>query len=249
MENKIGEMISRSRQNLKMTQEELASRLGVTTQAVSHWERGRGLPDISMVPGLCEILHLSADALLGIPGRSVVENGDYAMDREIRGNLFSDPIAVEFGKGLVPSVAEGLKTNYVNRKREELAKQTGMLLPILRIRDNLELPERMACVLSYDKVMFKKTYETDEDIWKDIIDQTVEICRAHYGEILNKQTVKVMVDTVKELYPGAADGLIPEKISYLETLQFLRKKLAENGSLRNMLQLLEELEETAQEGR
>lgn len=34
-----------------------------------------------------------------------------------------------------------------------------------------------------------------------------------------------------------------------ETLQFLRKKLAENGSLRNMLQLLEELEETAQEGR
>ena len=36
----IGEIICQYRQKEKMTQEEFASRLGVTPQAVSKWERG-----------------------------------------------------------------------------------------------------------------------------------------------------------------------------------------------------------------
>lgn len=40
MVQQIGENISRFRQNQNMTQEEFASRLGVTPQAVSKWERG-----------------------------------------------------------------------------------------------------------------------------------------------------------------------------------------------------------------
>lgn len=245
MENKIGEMISRARQNLGLTQEELASRLGVTSQAVSRWERGGGLPDIALVAGICEILQISADALLGITAKPVVENGDFVMDREIRRNLFSEPLTVEFGQKHLPAVAEGIKTEYVNRKRKELAEQTGMLLPILRIRDNLELPDCAVRILLYDKVLFEKVYKEGENVWREAIDRTVRECREHYGDIMNKQLVKTMVDTVRELYPGVADGVIPEKISYLEVLQFLRKKLAETGSLRNMIQLLEELEETA----
>ena len=40
MKENIGELICQYRQNRKMTQEEFASRLGVTPQAVSKWERG-----------------------------------------------------------------------------------------------------------------------------------------------------------------------------------------------------------------
>lgn len=39
----LGEIICQYRQNKKMTQEEFASRLGVTPQAVSKWERGGSL--------------------------------------------------------------------------------------------------------------------------------------------------------------------------------------------------------------
>ena len=40
MNQRIGDIISQNRQNKGMTQEEFASRLGVTPQAVSKWERG-----------------------------------------------------------------------------------------------------------------------------------------------------------------------------------------------------------------
>ena len=43
MQQQISENISRFRQNQNMTQDEFASRLGVTPQAVSKWERGVSL--------------------------------------------------------------------------------------------------------------------------------------------------------------------------------------------------------------
>lgn len=63
--NSLGNQISFYRQNQNMTQDELASRLGITPQAVSKWERGISLPDATFLQSLCQILHCSADALLG----------------------------------------------------------------------------------------------------------------------------------------------------------------------------------------
>lgn len=48
----MGNKISIARQNKNMTQEELAKRLGVTSQAVSKWERGLSLPDVVLVKEL-----------------------------------------------------------------------------------------------------------------------------------------------------------------------------------------------------
>ena len=47
-----------------MTQAELAGRLQVTDKAVSRWERGVGLPDISMLEPLSEALEVSVLELL-----------------------------------------------------------------------------------------------------------------------------------------------------------------------------------------
>ena len=47
-----------------MTQIDLADKLGITDRAVSKWENGRGMPDLSLLAPLCEILGVSINELL-----------------------------------------------------------------------------------------------------------------------------------------------------------------------------------------
>lgn len=63
---RIGEMIKAKRAELQLTQEQLGQKLGVTAQAVSKWEQGVSLPDTALLPGLCRVLSIPADTLLGL---------------------------------------------------------------------------------------------------------------------------------------------------------------------------------------
>ena len=54
------------RQRAGMTQSALAERLGVSDRAVSRWENGESYPDITLLPQLAMLLHVSVDALLGM---------------------------------------------------------------------------------------------------------------------------------------------------------------------------------------
>ena len=60
----IGKQIKKYRNQKKYTQEKLGSLIGVTTQAVSKWERG-GTPDAEILPKLADALGVSIDALFG----------------------------------------------------------------------------------------------------------------------------------------------------------------------------------------
>ena len=62
--DEIGQFIQACRKDGSMTQAELSERLGVTAQAVSNWERGETLPDVSVLPDLAAALHCSVDAIL-----------------------------------------------------------------------------------------------------------------------------------------------------------------------------------------
>ncbi len=61
---KIGEFISSQRKSNHLTQVALAEKLGITDRAVSKWERGKGLPDASLMLDLCEILGITVNELL-----------------------------------------------------------------------------------------------------------------------------------------------------------------------------------------
>ena len=61
----LGDNIRKARKKMGLTQEELASVIGVTSQAVSRWESGAGMPDISMLIPLAKSLQTSIDKLLG----------------------------------------------------------------------------------------------------------------------------------------------------------------------------------------
>lgn len=242
--NHIGDTISRMRQNKNMTQEEFASRLGVTPQAVSRWERGNSLPDISLIKGICDVLSVSANVLLGIEiEHKVIENNDMSMEKEIRSNMFAEPLVLEFGSSIIPCIVEGLKTDYLNQCRKELVKETGILIPVLRLRDNVNMNEDEARILLYDKVMWSGNLYSVEAVYETLINQVKAVCKEYYDEIINKECVKVLIDCLKADYPGVVEGFVPEKISYLQVEKRLKEVFREKGNIRNLIHILEEMEE------
>ncbi len=69
---KIAGQISSLRKAKGLTQNELGERVGVSFQAVSKWERGETLPDISVLPDLAKVLETSIDNIL-LGGEKQVE--------------------------------------------------------------------------------------------------------------------------------------------------------------------------------
>jgi len=65
MEHKTNEAIAEHRRTLGLTQEQLGAKLGISGQAVSKWEKGESMPDILLLPDLCDIFGITIDELLG----------------------------------------------------------------------------------------------------------------------------------------------------------------------------------------
>ncbi|MBR3693441.1 MAG: helix-turn-helix transcriptional regulator, partial [Erysipelotrichales bacterium] len=63
-QEKIGKFIATLRKEKNMTQMELANRIQVSDRTISKWERGRGLPELSLLVPLCEVLEISVNELL-----------------------------------------------------------------------------------------------------------------------------------------------------------------------------------------
>ena len=61
---KIGKFIAKCRKQKKLTQLQLADKLGITDKAISKWERGIAMPDASIMLELCDILCISVNELL-----------------------------------------------------------------------------------------------------------------------------------------------------------------------------------------
>ncbi len=63
-QEKIGKFIASQRKVKELTQEELAEKLGITKNAVSKWERGLCLMDMSLLKPLSEILEVNVNDIL-----------------------------------------------------------------------------------------------------------------------------------------------------------------------------------------
>lgn len=74
----IGELLARLRKERGMTQQQVAEALHVSPQAVSKWERGKGCPDISLLPALSSIFGVALGRLL---------MGDLAPEKTEVGNM------------------------------------------------------------------------------------------------------------------------------------------------------------------
>lgn len=73
-QNQIGEYIKKLRKDNNLTQKELADKLNVTYQAVSKWETGRSIPDISMLKIISEKFDVDIGDILNIKKQDVKIN-------------------------------------------------------------------------------------------------------------------------------------------------------------------------------
>ena len=62
---KFHQVLKKRRQELDLTQEAIAERLGVSTPAVNKWEKGKGYPDILLLAPLARLLKIDLNELLG----------------------------------------------------------------------------------------------------------------------------------------------------------------------------------------
>lgn len=76
---KIGKLIAKMRREKNMTQRQLADALSISDKTVSKWECGKGLPEVSLMLPLCEVLQITVNDLL--TGERVSE-GDYRKKAE-----------------------------------------------------------------------------------------------------------------------------------------------------------------------
>lgn len=73
-QEKIGKFIAELRKEKSLTQSELAEKLNITKNAVSKWERGLSMMDISLLKPLSEILGVSVSELLNGKRLDKVDN-------------------------------------------------------------------------------------------------------------------------------------------------------------------------------
>lgn len=63
-QKKTGEFITRLRKEMKMTQEQLAEKLGVSNRSISRWENGNSMPDLALLQILAEELDVTVTEIL-----------------------------------------------------------------------------------------------------------------------------------------------------------------------------------------
>ena len=63
-QKKIGSFIAARRKDNGLTQSQLAEKLGITDKAISKWETGKSMPDLSLFNPLCDLLQITLNELL-----------------------------------------------------------------------------------------------------------------------------------------------------------------------------------------
>ncbi|MFT4146842.1 MAG: helix-turn-helix domain-containing protein [Mobilitalea sp.] len=76
--NKVGTIIRTLRLEQRLTQKQLADKMNVSNKTISKWERGLGLPDISLIPELSDRLGVDIYNLL---------TGDVTANASVGGNM------------------------------------------------------------------------------------------------------------------------------------------------------------------
>jgi transcriptional regulator with XRE-family HTH domain len=83
----VGQTIKDERNKLKLTQEQLAAKLQISSQAVSKWEKGESYPDIQQIGSLCREFGITMDELMNENIETVKQKKMYRIFEKIELSL------------------------------------------------------------------------------------------------------------------------------------------------------------------
>ncbi len=205
-----------------------------------------------------------------------------------------DPIELEVGYALIPLVDEKQGGDLLERitlLRKQAALELGILVPPIRIRDDIRLPANEYIIklrgseIARSEVMprFLMALDTGRVIapveGMDSIDPSfgmpakwiaagrrveaesfgyvvvepttviathlMEKLKTSASELLGRQDVQEMIDTLKKTHPALVDDVIPSKLSLGTLHRVLQRLLKERVPIRDLVSILEALADAA----
>jgi len=159
--------------------------------------------------------------------------------------LAVDPMELELGVGLIRLADPkrgGDLLERIQRVRQSLAAEIGMILPKVRIRDNMRLEQRQYRIKIADMVVARGTVDdTTVGPGNAIVGHLSETARLHADELLDRDAVKHLIDELRQTSPTVVDELIPGVLKLGDVQQVLQLLLREAVSIRQLGPILETL--------
>ena len=287
----------------------------VASQMTRHpramWIAAGVLALFSVVPGLPMLPFLSLATILGLLARAAsaaekkrAESAVLALSTPktesptstdpMRDLLQIDPIELEVGYALIPLVDErqgGDLLDRISMLRKQAAVELGILIPPVRIRDDIRLPSNEYVIklrgseMARGEVMprFMMALNTGTVVSPiegiDAVDPSfgmparwiatnrradaeaygyvvvepstvvathlMEILKANAAELLGRQDVQEMIETLKKTHPALIDDIVPAKISLGTLHRVLQRLLRERIPIRDLVTILEALGDSA----
>ena len=122
-----GIRISELRKAKNMTQMELADKMNISFQAVSNWERGNSMPDISKLPELAQLFGVTIDEILGEKSELV----DSAADGKIDEYLEHNTVTPEQLRDAAPILKPEQVDSIIEKTQVEKLRDVADLLPFI----------------------------------------------------------------------------------------------------------------------
>ncbi len=170
---KIGQFILECRKERGLTQQELANHLGITAKAVSKWETGKGLPDVSLYEALCKELGITLNEFFA--GEYIEEQRLIAQTDENLEDILKEYYKMKKQKNIITivlSVIAAIFALQIFQIVKAMVLAGGILAGISLFGFELE-PEVITDVSKYTKSYYIKTYNSDLDSNLSVFPDTI----------------------------------------------------------------------------
>lgn len=176
---KIGKFISECRKEKGLTQQELASRLGLTAKAVSKWETGKGLPDVSLYEALCKELGITLNEFFA--GEHIEEQRIIAQTDENLEDILKEYYKMKKQKNIITLVLTIIVGGFILWLIDFVKRfiLVGGVFTLLSVFDLEPKPDVHTDVTQYEKSYYLENYggdlDSDLSIFPDKITDDMEV--------------------------------------------------------------------------